>query len=202
MKTRGLATPKLSSDYIYDDPNSISNPSPTSSMLRPLVKCPSCPKSFSLLRSLYGHFGSSHAKYGGIKLNHDKILFGCPYCEIDEVEFMTLKGVESHVENYHEDCKLLSEVSTSTSNIAATNSETEVSLDDVKEQSLTRRLISHPLGKCPRCPKILSLRGVGNLVFFAIRLFTLPFHLSYLTVFSFYDPGLRSFRESSQRNQI
>eukprot|EP00956_Cyclotella_meneghiniana_P020143 scaffold35182_cov58-Cyclotella_meneghiniana.AAC.1 len=176
MKTRGLATPKHSSDYIYDDPVSETDePEPTSkqSALYPLVQCPTCPKSFNLLRSLYGHYGRSHAnaraKYHGTKLNHDKILYGCPYCKVEDVEFTSLDKVQAHVRTCHEGCVLLMEKSqgvspdsaTSNMTLSDNNAAAAFSSETSSEtNNHTSRNLSHPLGKCPCCPKILLLRGI------------------------------------------
>lgn len=75
---------------------------------------------------------------------------------------MTLEGIRSHVEERHEGCELLvegvsneksAEVSASVVNVVAAPKERN-------NEKAPRKLSSHPLGKCPNCPKILLLRGI------------------------------------------
>jgi hypothetical protein len=49
----------------------------------PLCKCPDCDKSFHALRKLYGHYGSSHAKTNGMKIDKKNIQYACPFCTSD-----------------------------------------------------------------------------------------------------------------------
>ena len=71
-----------------------------------------CEKSFLSLRKLYGHFGSAHARIGGLKINTNDVLFGCPFCK--DGLFKPLAELENHVKDFHPNCKLLKQQYTTT----------------------------------------------------------------------------------------
>jgi hypothetical protein len=80
----------------------------------PLCKCPDCDKSFHALRKLYGHYGSSHAKTNGMKIDKKNIQYACPFCtsdtpvEVSEYhQFKQLSRVTAHVKASHPDCCLV-----------------------------------------------------------------------------------------------
>ncbi|KAL3805931.1 hypothetical protein HJC23_007892 [Cyclotella cryptica] len=155
MITRGIRIAKEEDDFIYDDsriPNMGSSKTSTAA-LRLLAKCPSCPKTFTQLRSLYGHFGSAHARHAGTKLDHDKILYGCPFCKPEEVEFASLEIVQTHIESCHASCELYSEDQVSSTPTAAMQPAVSV-----KTPPDSKSL--QPLGKCPDCPKVLPLQAL------------------------------------------
>lgn len=97
-------------------------------------------------------------------MNQDMILYGCPYCKVEEVEFTTLDGVLAHVVGLHDGCELYVEKPSATrqeSFTAALQSEPSDEGEDTTNQPTpTNRLASHPLGRCPCCPKILAIRGI------------------------------------------
>jgi hypothetical protein len=70
----------------------------------PLCKCTACEKSFHSLRKLYGHFGSTHSRAMGLKINTGDVLFACPFCK--EAIFKPLPEVEAHVMKSHPGCQL------------------------------------------------------------------------------------------------
>ena len=63
-----------------------------------------CEKSFLSLRKLYGHFGSAHARLGGLKINTNDVLFGCPFCQ--DGLFKPMTELEIHVKDNHPNCQL------------------------------------------------------------------------------------------------
>lgn len=86
------------------------------------------------------------------------------------MEFTTLEKVKAHVRTCHEECVLLLEKSQgvspdrATSGVTLNDSTTAATFPsetspETNEQK-SRNLASHPLGKCPCCPKILLLRGI------------------------------------------
>jgi hypothetical protein len=127
-----------------------------------------------------------------MKLYQDLILYGCPYCQLEDVEFMTLDDVAAHVEGYHEGLELLIEktakgmagyssggslkcaAATAAAAAAADNQGSKVAsahynlsedieVEENNESSSSpkqSKLTSHPLAKCPNCPKVLLLRGI------------------------------------------
>ncbi|KAL7520399.1 hypothetical protein ACHAWX_005126 [Stephanocyclus meneghinianus] len=156
MKTRGISFPKHEEDFVYDDFKTcnMSSSKTSHSALCPLAKCPSCPKSFTQLRSLYGHFGSAHARHTGTKLNHDKILYGCPFCQAEEVEFASLEIVQAHIEACHAGCKLYNEDQASSTPTAV------VQPASFQEETSPNSKSLQPLGKCPHCSKVLPLQAL------------------------------------------
>lgn len=81
---------------------------------------------------------------------------------LEDVEFMSLEGVQSHVDESHEGCELLLEGDSNEKRSAASAgaADADAALKEKNSERAPRKLVSHPLGKCPNCPKILLLRGI------------------------------------------
>ena len=85
------------------------------------------------------------------------------------MEFTSLDKVQAHVRTCHEGCVLLMEKSqgvspdSATSNMTLSDSNAAAAFSSETSSETnkhTSRNLSHPLGKCPCCPKILLLRGI------------------------------------------
>jgi uncharacterized protein YbaR (Trm112 family) len=150
MKTRGI-TAQQNDDYVYDT-STPATPTATTSTFQPLSKCPLCPKTFSTLRSLYGHFGAAHKA----KLNQERVLYACPYCT-EEVEYTTLEKVREHVGEVHEEIDLDMEEVVSGGGTPRPGGQPTM---DLSEESSSKTISCHALGKCPNCPRVLPLRAL------------------------------------------